>query len=219
MTRAIGGGTAPPRSVRLRREAFGFMVGSTLFALGSIPAYANAVGLVWGSATFAMGSVFFTVAALIQLLLSGRRPPRRGSSRADWFDWWAAAIQFAGTLLFNVSTFAVFFDSLAEPMDPSRGWRPDAWGSIAFLLSSALAMVAAANRHELWDALARTWHGTWLNLIGSIAFAFSAVGAYVVPGAADILNSEWVNIGTFVGAVCFFTAALFSRRASVLARE
>ena len=37
-------GRAAPRSVRLRREAWGFMVGSAFFAVGSVPWYAHAVG-------------------------------------------------------------------------------------------------------------------------------------------------------------------------------
>ena len=60
------------RTVRLRREAWGFMVGSAFFALGAVPWYADAVGPVWGSATFFVGSIFFTFAGLLQLLLSGR---------------------------------------------------------------------------------------------------------------------------------------------------
>lgn len=127
-------------------------------------------------------------------------------------DWWSALIQFLGTLLFNISTLAVLVVAAASPPQDWTGWRPDAWGSIAFLISSALAMVAASTRHELWDPEARTWHGTILNMLGSIAFGFSAVGAYVVPATDELLNLAWANGGTFVGAVCFFVAALLARR-------
>src|SRR4051794_10843480 len=102
----------PPRPLRLRREALGFMVGSACFAIGAVPAYANAVGLVWDSATFFLGSIFFTLAAVIQLALSGRRPPRNTWQGADAADWWAAAIQFLGTLLFNLSTVAVLIQAV-----------------------------------------------------------------------------------------------------------
>ncbi|WP_345802634.1 hypothetical protein AAIB33_05960 [Microbacterium sp. AZCO] len=204
--------TAVSRKKRLRREAWGFMVGSTFFAVGAVPWYAAAVGPVWGSLTFFVGSIFFTMAGLIQLLLSGRRPPLRGASTADAYDWWAAAIQFAGTLLFNVSTFAVVLASYRQLDDPAAGWTPDAWGSAAFLISSALALVAAGRRHELWDPDARTWRGTWLNMVGSIAFGISAIGAYVVPATGSFINVQWINLGTFLGAVCFFVAAALSRR-------
>jgi hypothetical protein len=94
----------------------------------------------------------------------------------------------------------------------TAGWLPDAWGSAAFLLASALALVAARRNHDLWDPDARTWHGTWLNMAGSVAFGFSAVGAFVVPATGDVFNLRWLNLGTFVGAVCFFLAAILSRR-------
>jgi len=166
---------------------------------------------VWGSATFFAGSIFFTLAAFIQLALSGRRPPRGLlSTGARSADWWAAAIQFAGTLWFNLSTGVVLVASLTA--GSHTGWRPDAWGSLAFLISSALAMVAAARRHELWDPLARTWHGTILNMVGSVAFGISAVGAFVLPTTGELLNEAWANAGTFLGALCFLAAALLARR-------
>ena len=79
----------PDRRVRLRREAWGFAIGSVFFAVGAVPFYAEAVGPVLTNLTFFIGAIFFTLAAFIQLALSGRRPPRRGSNRADRADWWA----------------------------------------------------------------------------------------------------------------------------------
>ncbi|MFD4957468.1 hypothetical protein [Microbacterium sp. NPDC058389] len=204
----------PPRTriMRLRRESWGFAVGSVLFAVGVVPWYVDAVGAVWDAATFFAGSVFFTLGGFIQLALSGRRPPRRSSSPADFADWWSAAVQFVGTLLFNVSTAAVLIGAIRSTSTPSTGWTPDAWGSAAFLVASVLALVAARRRHELWDPDARTAHGTWLNMAGSVAFGFSAVGAYVVPASGTIYDLHWVNLGTFLGAVCFFLAAVLARR-------
>ena len=171
--------TERPR--RLRREAWGFAVGSLCFLVGAVPFYAEWAGAVGTGVTFFAGSIFFTHAAFIQLSLSGRRPPRGDTNRADRADWWAAAIQFVGTLCFNVSTFVALARGDRRPDAARRGWRPDAWGSVAFLVSSVLAVVATKDRGQLWDADARTWHGTWLNLLGSIAFGASAVGAYVDP--------------------------------------
>jgi hypothetical protein len=209
--------TPKPVPLRLRREAWGFAVGSVFFAVGAIPAYADAVGPVWDAATFAAGSVFFTLAGFIQLALSGRRPPRRDATTGQLADWWSAAIQFIGTILFNVSTFAVLIGARRETGELSTGWVPDAWGSVCFLLASALALVAASRRRELWDHHARSWRGTWLNMAGSVAFGAAAVGAYVLPMTGELVNVRWVNVGTFVGALCFFTAAVLSRRAVVRA--
>jgi len=197
---------------RLRREAWGFAVGSLCFLVGALPPYAAWVGAVGANLTFFIGSLFFTTAALIQLSLSGRRPPHGDTNRADRADWWAAAVQFVGTLLFNVSTFAALAAAIARPDAVGIGWRPDAWGSLAFLIASTLAVVATKDRGRLWDPDARTWHGTWLNLAGSVAFGASAVGAYVLPSTGDLLSEYWANLGTMLGAVCFFVAALLSRR-------
>src|SRR5689334_23477226 len=42
-----------------------FAIGSTLFALGALPPYADAVGIHWDTATFFVGSLFFTTAAFL----------------------------------------------------------------------------------------------------------------------------------------------------------
>ena len=200
------------RRVRLRREAWGFAIGSVFFAVGAVPFYADAVGAVVTNLTFFVGAIFFTLAALIQLLLSGRRPPRRGSGRADRADWWAAAVQFAGTLFFNLSTTAALITAVNEDARVGAGWRPDAWGSICFLVASALAVVATTDRDGLWDPQARSWRCTWLNMAGSVLFGFSAVGAYTIPATSDLVSQLWANAGTFLGALCFLAAALLSRR-------
>ena len=200
------------RRRRLRREAWGFAVGSLCFLVGAVPFYAEWAGAVGTGVTFFVGSIFFTAAAFIQLSLSGRRPPRGDTNRADRADWWAAAIQFVGTLCFNVSTFVALLAAIADPTRLGAGWRPDAWGSVAFLVSSVLAVVATKDRGHLWDADARTWHGTWLNLLGSIFFGASAVGAFVDPDTGTLISMFWANLGTLLGAICFLVAALLSRR-------
>ena len=45
-----------------------FAIGSACFALGSMPAYANAVGATADSITFFVGSLFFTAASYLQLV-------------------------------------------------------------------------------------------------------------------------------------------------------
>jgi hypothetical protein len=200
------------RSARLRREAWGFAWGSLLFLVGAVPFYARAVGTPLDDLTFFVGALFFTAAALIQLAVSGRRPPRRGVNRADAFDWWAAAVQFAGTLFFNVSTADALITALNSSTRLNSGWRPDAFGSVCFLVASAFAVAATTERDKLWDPKARTWRCTWLNMLGSIFFGLSAIGAYVIPSTTDLVSLFWANLGTFLGAACFLAAALLSRR-------
>ena len=203
---------AAERAIRLRREAWGFAIGSLFFAIGAVPFYQQAVGSIVANLTFFVGALFFTGAALIQLALSGRRPPRRGANKPDRYDWWAAAVQFVGTLLFNASTTAALVVAINEDARIGSGWRPDALGSVAFLVASALAVVATVDRERLWDPRARTWHGTWLNLIGSVFFGLSAIGAYTIPATGDLVSLFWANLGTFLGALCFLVAAVLSRR-------
>lgn len=195
---------------RLRREAWGFAAGSLCFLVGALPPYAGAVGAVATGVTFVVGSAFFTAAAFVQLGLSGRRPPRAGTPPADRWDWWSAAVQLVGTLCFNVSTTAALVAAVKAPTALWVGWRPDAYGSVAFLVSSALAVLATRDRGHLWDTDARTW----LNMIGSVAFAASAVGAYVDPSTGTYLSAWWDDAGTLLGAVCFLAAALLSRRSA-----
>ena len=57
-----------------------------------------------------------------------------------------------------------------------------------------------------------------MNLAGSVAFGSSAIASYVVPGTAQLLSVPVTNLGTFVGAVCFFVGAvllLFERTEQV----
>ncbi len=200
------------RRTRLRREAWGFAFGSILFALGALPFYAEAVGTIVQNLTFFVGAIFFTLAAFVQLALSGRRPPRRGADRAALADWWAAAVQFVGTLFFNISTTEALILAVNEHARVGSGWRPDAIGSICFLVASGLAVLATTERDRLWDPAARTWRCSWLNMAGSVFFAAFGVGAYVLPETSSLVSLFWANAGTFLGALCFLVAALLSRR-------
>src|SRR5688500_16730018 len=77
-----------------QRIAILFMIGSSLFAIASVPGYAELSDRA-SAITYAAGSVFFTAAAFEQLR----------TSESDPLDRWSALVQFAGTLLFNVNTF------------------------------------------------------------------------------------------------------------------
>ncbi|MFT2815576.1 hypothetical protein [Leifsonia sp. A12D58] len=203
---------AHQRTIRLRREAWGFAIGSVCFLIGAVPFYALAVGTPIDDVTFFIGALFFTAAAFIQLSLSGRRPPHHAMNRPDAFDWWGAAVQFLGTLFFNVSTTEALITAVNSESQVNSGWRPDAFGSVCFLVASVFAVVATTERDRLWDPRARTWRCTWLNLLGSVFFGISAIGAFVIPETDDLVSLFWANLGTFLGAACFLTAALMSRR-------
>ncbi len=66
-----------PRPVSLNKAvALLFITGSALFALGSVPAYLNAVGETADSVTYFVGSIFFTSASFAQLLQPDSRDER-----------------------------------------------------------------------------------------------------------------------------------------------
>lgn len=125
------------------------------------------------------------------------------SSRAEWYS---AAVQFAGTLLFNLSTGAAVW-AHAVKAERRYVWAPDATGSLAFLISGALGMVAVTAAAGVIELRSRDWIAAAVNLIGCVAFGVSALAAFVrVSGiTADELLA---NLGTFVGALCFLVAAL-----------
>ena len=186
-----------------------FVVGSTCFVLGPIPAYSTAVGAQATAVTFFVGSLFFTVASYLAFLQVVRQDGH------TWFAWepaeigyWACLVQLVGTLYFNVTTFAALLDVPPDMVDRVI-WRPDAIGSVCFLVASALAFAEAGHRWWSWRPGERDWHITALNMWGSVFFGVSAVGAYVQP-SGDLTNATWSNGGTFVGAVFFLVASILT---------
>jgi len=201
------------RTIRLRRESWGFAVGSLLFAVGAVLSASDLLDVGITDLIFFTGALFFTAAAFIQLAMTRR--PRRDLTRADSVDWWAAVVQFGGTLFFNLSTTEALLNGLDPASHLRTGWRPDVFGSACFLLAGVLGIVATTMRDTLWDPNARIWRCTWLNMVGSIFFAISAIGAYVAPSTGEVLSELWANAGTLLGAACFLAAALLSRGAEV----
>jgi hypothetical protein len=201
------------RTIRLRRESWGFAVGSLLFAVGAVLSATELLDVVIINLNFFTGALFFTAAAFIQLAMSTR--PRRDVTRADAVDWWAAVVQFGGTLFFNLSTTEALLNALDPASHLRTGWRPDVFGSACFLVACVLGIFATTMRDTLWDPNARIWRCTWLNMVGAIFFAISAIGAYVAPSTGEVVSELWANLGTLLGAACFLAAALLSRDAEV----
>jgi hypothetical protein len=179
-----------------------FAIGSMCFALGAFPPYAQLVGATADGVTYFVGSLFFTSAAALQLWQADHR-----------LAFWASLVQFAGTLLFNRSTFQALHQNLSAAEANRHVWRPDAFGSIAFLVASGIACadVRRASRNAPRDT---EWWSAWWNMVGSIAFGVSAVASHVVTDSDTLRNAELANLGTFAGAVCFFVGAVL-----VLPRE
>jgi hypothetical protein len=198
-----------------------FIIGSVLFALGSVPAYLNAVGATADSVTYFVGSIFFTAASFAQLLQAQtpamtevdagsqlqRAPVRFWAPRPHDHNWLAAIAQFPGTLCFNISTLAALTHNATAHEQDRRIWRPDFYGSTLFLVASVFALLALG-RFLSFQPRSLPWRIAWLNMIGSILFMISALASFVLPGTGELINS-WVSIaGTLLGALCFLIGAI-----------
>jgi hypothetical protein len=179
-----------------------FIVGSACFALGSVPGWSSLTSPEVVVVTFFVGSLFFTSAATLQYL--GTTDGRFWAWHPADLAWAAAAIQLVGTLWFNINTFAARDPGLDAHADDLRIWTPDYLGSVCFLVSSGLAVIALG--HPPWR-VRREWRINGLNLLGSIFFMAAAIAAFVLPDSDDLLDATVANTGTFLGALCFLVAA------------
>jgi uncharacterized membrane protein YhaH (DUF805 family) len=82
-------------------------------------------------------------------------------------------------------------------------WRPDVFGSVLFLVSSAFVISALGVEFRRPRLRALPWWIAWLNMLGSVAFMVSAIAGFVVPSTGTVLDLPLDNAGTFLGAVCF----------------
>jgi transposase len=86
-------------------------------------------------------------------------------------------------------------------------WRPDVFGSVLFLVSSAytISALGVGFWRPQWREL--TWSIAWLNMLGSVAFMASAIASFVLPSTDTLIDPSLANAGTFLGAMCFFVGA------------
>ncbi len=205
VTRSARDGAVVRVMTRERWMAMLFALGSTCFLVGPFPGYARLVGAEADAVTFFAGSILFTAGGLLQSAIAF---PDRRSGAAGTAAWRAAAVQSAGTLFFNVTTYQALHTSLSNADYDRLVWRPDAFGSICFLVSGAIAYRASA-RHG-WRP-ARGQPGWWepsINLLGCIFFGIAAVAGYLVPSSGSLLDLAAANWNTALGAACFLACAL-----------
>ena len=189
-----------------------FALGATCFLVAPFPGYVQLVGESADAITFFVGSILFTTGGAMQSWLAwpGRRLP--GGGRAAW---WAAIVQSAGTVFFNVTTYQALHTAVTQPEYNRLVWRPDWRGSVCFLVSGAIAYAASPRRKDhRWLPL-RGFEGWWqpaVNLLGCIFFGISAVCGYVVPSTGSLLDQAAANWNTSLGAACFLACALQTLR-------
>jgi hypothetical protein len=204
-----------------------FVIGSACFAVASFaanwPQYCPAVLVHSGiiNAVFFAGSIFFTLAAWLQLeeAINGDVADILASHGIDrpgwrWFGWKphnagysASLLLFAGTVLFNLNTGDALLPQLTWGQEEVLIWIPDVIGSLCFLASGYLALVEISQGAWSWQSRQLSWWIVMVNLLGCIAFMVSAGFGYFVPGSGQ---TEWpwgANFCTLLGALCFLVAS------------
>jgi len=194
-----------------------FAAGSTCFLVAPMPWFLQLVGPAADAAVFFVGSLLFTSAAALQWLETINADPgpgrRAGRLRIGTFeprriDWWSNGVQLVGTVFFNVTTFRALQVSIESASYDQLVWRPDALGSVCFLLSGYLAYVEVSG--HLLGRPSRTLESriVTVNLLGCLAFGIAAVASYVVPSTDTMISTGLTNAFTSVGALCFLVGAV-----------
>jgi len=214
---------------------------AVLFALGSTCFFVGGLVSQWAAANhgdlgliFFVGSIFFTSASYMQYAeaVNSRRSLDDPHAALRWrpaswepgrIDWLAALVQFIGTLFFNVTTFVAMKHGFDTHQLNRRVWKPDVVGSIAFLVSSELAYAEVCHRWVSFRNRDLSWWIVALNMLGSIAFGLSAIGAFTEPASGQAVSSHLANGGTSFGGLCFLAGSLLlmpeAARASANQRE
>ncbi len=187
-----------------------FAAGSACFLIGPFPGYLEFVVPGADAATFFAGSLLFTAGGAVQTWLAY---PERRSSGAARAAWWVALIQSAGTVFFNLTTFRAMDTTLSDPVYDALVWRPDALGSICFLVSGLIAYHASPRRGWRPSRGGSGWWEPSVNLLGCIFFGIAAAAGYVVPASGSMLDLAAANWTTAAGAACFLACAVATLRA------
>lgn len=200
-----------------------FAIGSVCFAAASALQLWPVKGAPWTASqinwTYFVGSIPFTTAGGLQLMQSAHAPAEpntNGPGRMPFpglkprnLGWLSAALQFVGTLLFNLNTYAGALAGLEPQMEMYWVWLPNFVGSVFFLLSGILAYMEAVPQWLRLEPRSLTWWVVAINLLGCTGFMISAFASYVPPGAQAWL-ATLATATTFQGALCFLLGALLS---------
>jgi len=91
-------------------------------------------------------------------------------------------------------------------------WRPDALGSVCFLVSGALAWALAGGSWRRRPPRTPDGRIAAVNMAGCVAFGASALAAYVVPSSATEVDAALAALTTCLGALAFLVGALWLLR-------
>jgi hypothetical protein len=197
-----------------------FMIGSFHFIVGSVMVLAGSTYAYGIDLIYFVGSLFFTVAGYSSYSQAINAPdhvdnagnplPSHKRSFVAWqpkrLDFWVTFLLFLGTLAFNASTFAAFFNVHWLGYD-ILVWVPDYVGCILFLVSGTVAVFELCHRFWCWNSHSLTWWIVSINFVGCVAFMISAFAAFVRPDPIFENLATVATITTLFGAFCFFVSA------------
>ncbi|WP_417850513.1 hypothetical protein [Thalassoglobus sp.] len=171
---------------------------------------------------FFAGSIPFSIAAWLQLYQAANAAPlpasqdpevrERRSRLIGWrpheIGWVSCALQFIGTLLFNMNTFNAMSSNLTWVQIDLWVWTPNVIGSILFLASGYLAFIEAGHSLWSWPHASLSWWIVFINLLGCIGFMTSALFAPLFSETPNPLATTISVFCTLLGAICFFVGSL-----------
>ena len=217
--------TRPATAIRLIRvnavAGLSFAVGGALFTLGAMLAQWSTASATTIDLVFLCGGFFFSTGgytSIVQEINSPRSVDADGSLAETRWRWWAyepmrpgwvsAFVLFVGTLAFAISLVDVFLSSLSTKQQDHLIWAPEMIGCVLFLVSGHVAIEEICHgRFRLMPRLLGWWVVS-VNQLGSILFFLSGLAAYVRPATDEVINSDLMNWGTGLGALCFSVAGV-----------
>jgi hypothetical protein len=211
-----------------------FALGSVLFGLGSWLSLQPLLAHRWHlspeavSTVFLLGSFPFTAAAYLQLFQAANSPlvadqPQRRRSHWRWFGWrpgdlgWlSCALQFPGTLLFNLNTYNALNTGLDWFDQDLAIWTPNILGSVLFMASGYLSFMETCHSPWAWQPRSLSWWVTSTNLLGCVGFLLSALVSVVLPSTVGPAFPTVSLIFTLMGAMGFLIGSLLMLPESVV---
>jgi hypothetical protein len=133
--------------------------------------------------------------------------------------WLSSALQFVGTILFNVNTFDAMIPALDWLQQDLEIWAPDIVGSVLFLASGYLAFIETCHALWAWNPKNISWWVTFINLLGCVGFMISAVFAFVPPGLPNVDAVTLSVAFTLLGAIGFLVGSLLMLPETAAATE
>ena len=217
--------TRPATAIRLIRvnavAGVSFAIGGALFTLGAVLAQWSTASASTIDLVFLCGGFFFSTggyASIVQEINSPRSIDADGSLAETRWRWWAyepmrpgwvsAFVLFVGTLAFAISLVDVFLSSLSTKQQDHLIWAPEMIGCVLFLVSGHVAIEEIC--HGRFRLMPRSlgWWVVAVNQLGSILFFVSGLAAYVRPATDEVINTDLMNWGTALGALCFSVAGV-----------